>query len=410
MSFLWLTIQSALRVLRRNPLRAGLTMLGIVIGVGAVVGMVSLGQGATASVQREIASLGTNVLIIIPGATTTGGVRGGLGSVSTLTVDDARDIEKRIGDISLVTYASRSVLQVIHEHKNWNTIALGTTTAFPDLRNWPVADGNFFTQADEDAAAKVVVLGKTVADNLFERGEEVIGAQIRVKNVPLRVIGILSPKGQSLSGQDQDDIVVLPFTTAERKVLGTKFLGTVGIIMVATQHRYSIPAAVEEIKELLRARHRIHPAEENDFTIRTMEDVAKTVAGASRTMMVMLLSIASISLVVGGIGIMNILLVSVTERTREIGIRMAVGAKRAHILLQFLVEAIILTAIGGVAGVIFGIAGARLLTRLIGWPTIISSQAVAVAFLFSLAVGIFFGLYPANKASRMNPIDALHYE
>ncbi|MEK6802918.1 MAG: ABC transporter permease [Nitrospirota bacterium] len=410
MSFLWLTIQSALRVLRRNPLRAGLTMLGIVIGVGAVVGMVSLGQGATASVQREIASLGTNVLIIIPGATTTGGVRGGLGSVSTLTVDDARDIEKRIGDISLVTYASRSVLQVIHEHKNWNTIALGTTTAFPDLRNWPVADGNFFTQADEDAAAKVVVLGKTVADNLFERGEEVLGAQIRVKNVPLRVIGILSSKGQSLSGQDQDDIVVLPFTTAERKVLGTKFLGTVGIIMVATQHRYSIPAAVEEIKELLRARHRIHPAEENDFTIRTMEDVAKTVAGASRTMMVMLLSIASISLVVGGIGIMNILLVSVTERTREIGIRMAVGAKRAHILLQFLVEAIILTAIGGVAGVIFGIAGARLLTRLIGWPTIISSQAVAVAFLFSLAVGIFFGLYPANKASRMNPIEALHYE
>jgi putative ABC transport system permease protein len=410
MSFLWLTIQSALRILRRNPLRAGLTMLGIVIGVGAVVGMVSLGQGATASVQREIASLGTNVLIIVPGATTTGGVRGGLGSVSTLTVDDARDIEKRVGDIELVTYASRSVLQVIHEHKNWNTIALGTTTAFSDLRNWPVADSAFFTQADEDAAAKVVVLGKTVAENVFERGEEVIGAQIRIKNVPLRVIGVLSPKGQSLSGQDQDDLVILPFTTAERKVLGTKFLGTVGMIMAATRHRYTVPAAVEEITELLRARHRIHPAEENDFTIRTMEDVAKTVAGASRTMMVMLLSIASISLVVGGIGIMNILLVSVTERTREIGIRMAVGAKRAHILLQFLVEAIILTAIGGVAGVLVGIAGARLLTRLIGWPTIISSQSVAVAFLFSLAVGIFFGLYPANKASRMNPIEALHYE
>ncbi|HAP41480.1 MAG TPA: multidrug ABC transporter substrate-binding protein [Nitrospira sp.] len=410
MSFVWLTILSALRILRRNPLRAGLTMLGIVIGVGAVVGMVSLGQGATASVQREIASLGTNVLIIVPGATTTGGVRGGLGSVSTLTVDDARDIEKRVGDISLVTYASRSVLQVIHEHKNWNTVALGTTTTFTDLRNWPVADGSFFTQADEDSAAKVVVLGKTVADNVFERGEEIIGAQIRMKNVPLRVIGILSPKGQSLSGQDQDDLVVLPFTTAERKVLGTKFLGTVGIIMVATQHRYSIPSAVEEIKELLRARHRIHPAEENDFTIRTMEDVAKTVAGASRTMMVMLLSIASISLLVGGIGIMNILLVSVTERTREIGIRMAVGAKRSHILLQFLVEAIILTAIGGVVGVLLGVAGARVLTRVVGWPTIISSQAVAVAFLFSLAVGIFFGLYPANKASRMNPIEALHYE
>ena len=410
MGFLWLTIQSALRVLRRNPLRAGLTMLGIVIGVGAVVGMVSLGQGATASVQREIASLGTNVLIIVPGATTVGGVRGGLGTVSTLTVDDARDIERKVGDVALVTYATRSVLQVIHDHLNWNTVAIGTTTAYTDLRNWPVAQGDFFTQADEDAATKVAVLGKTVVDNLFERGEEIIGAQIRIKNVPLRVIGVLAPKGQSLSGQDQDDLVILPFSTAERKVLGTKFLGTVGIILVSTQHRYSIPNAVEEIKELLRARHRLHPSEEDDFTIRTMEDVAKTVAGASRTMMVMLLSIASISLIVGGIGIMNILLVSVTERTREIGIRMAVGAKRAHILLQFLVEAVILTAIGGLVGVLVGIAGAKMMTHMIGWPTIISSQAVVVAFFFSLVVGIFFGLYPANKASRMNPIEALHYE
>jgi putative ABC transport system permease protein len=325
-------------------------------------------------------------------------------------VDDARDIERRIGDVALVTYATRSVLQVIHEHMNWNTVALGTTAAFPELRNWPVVQGSFFTQADEEAATKVAVLGKTVVENLFERGEEVIGGQIRIKNVPLRVIGVLAPKGQSLSGQDQDDLVILPFTTAERKVLGTKFLGTVGIIMVSTQHRSSIPNAVEEIKELLRARHRLYPSEEDDFTIRTMEDVAKTVAGASRTMMVMLLSIASISLLVGGIGIMNILLVSVTERTKEIGIRMAVGAKRAHILLQFLVEAIILTAIGGLAGVLFGIAGAKVMTHMIGWPTIISSQAVAVAFFFSLVVGIFFGLYPANKASRMNPIEALHYE
>lgn len=382
MGFLWLTIQSALRVLRRNPLRAGLTMLGIVIGVGAVVAMVGLGQGATLSVQREIASLGTNVMIIIPGATTVSGVRGGLGTVSTLTLDDAKDIERKTGDVSLVTYATRSVLQVVREHKNWNTVALGTTAAFPDLRNWPVAEGSFFTQTDEDAATKVVVIGKTVVDNLFERGEEVIGAQIRIKNVPLRVIGVLAPKGQSLTGQDQDDLVVMPFSTAERKVLGTKFLGTVGIIMVATRHRQTIPGAVEEIKDLLRARHRLHPSEEDDFTIRTMEDVAKTVAGASRTMMIMLLSIASISLVVGGIGIMNILLVSVTERTREIGIRMAVGAKRAHILLQFLIEAMILTAIGGVAGVMFGIVGAKVMTKLVGWPTIISPQAIAVAFFF----------------------------
>lgn len=410
MSFLWLTMLSALRVLRRNPLRAGLTMLGIVIGVAAVVAMVSLGQGATISVQREISSLGTNVLIIIPGATTVSGVRGGLGSLSTLTVDDARDIEKKVGGVNAVTYATRSILQAVHENKNWSTVVLGTTAAFTDIRNWPVAEGTFFTQSDEETGAAVVVLGKTAAYNLFERGEDIVGTQIRIKNVPLRVIGILSSKGQSLSGQDQDDIALLPFSTAERKVLGTKFLGTVGIIMVTTEHRRDIPNAVQDIKELLRSRHRLHPSEEDDFTIRTMEDVAKTITGASRTMMVMLMSIASISLVVGGIGIMNILLVSVTERTHEIGIRMAVGAKRHHILLQFLIEAMILTVIGGVVGILAGIAGARLMTTMVGWPTIISPQAVAIAFAFSVAVGMFFGLYPANKASKLNPIEALHYE
>src|SRR5574341_68700 len=410
MSFLWLTILSALRILRRNPLRAGLTMLGIIIGIGAVVAMVSLGQGATASVQAEIASLGTNVLIVVPGATTVGGVRGGLGSVSTLTVDDAEDIEKKVTNVTTAIYGNRSVLQVIHENKNWSTVVLGTTPEFPDIRSWPVAQGNFFTQSDMDAAAKVTVLGKTAAQNLFDPGEEIIGSQIRIKNVPLRVIGILAPKGQSITGQDQDDLVILPFTTAERKVLGTRFLGTVGIILVATRTRYDIPAVVDDIKDLLRTRHHLHQLEEDDFTIRTMEDIAKTIAGTSRTMMLMLMGIASISLIVGGIGIMNILLVSVTERTREIGLRMAVGAKRAHILLQFLIEAVIMTAIGGALGIGAGIVIARLLTTMIGWPTIISSQAIAVAFLFSLIVGIFFGLYPANKASKLNPIEALRYE
>jgi putative ABC transport system permease protein len=385
-------------------------MLGIIIGIGAVVAMVSLGQGATASVQAEIASLGTNVLIIVPGATTVGGVRGGLGSISTLTVDDAEDIRTKIGTVTTVIYGTRSVLQVIHENKNWSTIVLGTTPEFTDIRNWPVAEGNFFTQSDMDSAAKVVVLGKTAAQNLFEQGEEVVGTQIRIRSVLLRVIGVLSPKGQSTSGQDQDDLVVLPFSTAERKVLGTKFLGTVGIILVATQSHYEIPAVVEDIKELLRARHRLPALEEDDFTIRTMEDIAKTIAGTSRTMMLMLMSVASISLIVGGIGIMNILLVSVTERTKEIGLRMAVGGKRRHILLQFLIEAIIMTAIGGIVGVAAGIGGAKLLTTLVGWPTIISPEAIVIAFLFSLIVGIFFGLYPANKASKMNPIDALHYE
>jgi putative ABC transport system permease protein len=391
-------------------MRAGLTMLGIVIGIAAVVAMVSLGQGATASVQAEISSLGTNVLIIVPGATTVGGVRGGLGSVSTLTVNDAEDIEKKVMNVAMAIYGTRSVLQVIHENKNWSTVVLGTNPEFTDIRSWPVAQGNFFTQSDMDSAAKVVVLGKTAAQNLYETGEDVVGSEIRIRNVPLRVIGILAPKGQSITGQDQDDLVILPFSTAERKVLGTKFLGTVGVILVATQTRQDIPAVVDDIKDLLRTRHHIHPSDEDDFTIRTMEDIAKTIAGTSRTMMLMLMSIASISLIVGGIGIMNILLVSVTERTKEIGLRMAIGAKRRHILLQFLIEAIIMTVIGGVLGVAAGIGGARLLTVMVGWPTIISLQAVVAAFLFSVAVGLFFGLYPANKASKLNPIEALHYE
>ncbi len=410
MTFFWLTMLSALRILRRNPLRAGLTMLGIIIGIGAVIAMVSLGQGATASVQSEISSFGSNVLIIVPGATTVSGVRGGLGTVSTLTVNDADDIQNKIYGITTVIYVSRSVLQVISEYKNWSTVVLGTTPEFIDVRNWPIAQGNFFTHSDMNSAANVVVLGKTAVQNLFEPGDEVVGSQIRIRNVPLRVIGVLASKGQSITGQDQDDLVVLPFSTAERKVLGTRFLGTVGVILADTQSRHDIPVVVDDIRELLRTNHRLHQSDEDDFTIRTMEDIAKTIARTSQTMMFMLMGIASISLIVGGIGIMNILLVSVTERTREIGLRMAVGAKRGHIVLQFLIEAIIMTAIGGALGVGAGIGISRLLTAMIGWPTIIDTTAVIAAFLFSLVVGLFFGLYPANKASKLNPIEALRYE
>ncbi|MDR4465237.1 MAG: ABC transporter permease [Nitrospira sp.] len=385
-------------------------MLGIVIGIAAVIVMVSLGQGATTLVQAEISSLGTNVLIIVPGATSVGGVRGGLGTLSTLTVDDAEEIQNKVYGITTVMYATRSVLQAVSEYKNWSTVILGTTPEFIDVRNWPVAEGNFFTQSDMNSAANVAVLGKTAVQNLFEPGEEVVGSQIRIRNVPLRVIGVLAPKGQSITGQDQDDLVVLPFSTAERKVLGTQFLGTVGVILVGARTQYEIPAVVDDIKDLLRSRHRLHQSEEDDFSIRTMEDIATTIAGTSRTMMYMLMGIASISLIVGGIGIMNILLVSVTERTREIGLRMAVGAKRTHILLQFLIEAILMTAVGGVLGVAAGIGTARLITKLIGWPTIISTEAITASFFFSLIVGLFFGLYPANKASKLKPIEALRYE
>lgn len=410
MNFLLMTIRLAFRVLLANPLRAGLTMLGIIIGVGAVVAMVSLGEGASRLIQSQIASLGTNALIIVPGATTVSGVRSGLGGVSTLTVEDAKDIQRKIPAVADMLYATRAILQAVHEHKNWSTVILGTTPSFPDIREWPLAQGTFFTQSDEDGAAKVAVLGKTAAENLFERGEEILGAQIRIKNVPLRVIGVLASKGQTFMGQDQDDVVIVPFSTAERKVLGTKFLGTVGIIILSATERSFIPQLVRDVRELLRTRHRLQASEEDDFTIRTMDDIAKASAGASRTMMIMLLSIASISLIVGGIGIMNILLVSVSERTREIGVRLAVGAKRRHILLQFLIEAVIMSMVGGLMGVLVGVAGARAATAVAGWPTIVSPQAVAVAFLFSVAVGIFFGLYPANRASRLNPIEALRYE
>ena len=292
LSFFLMTLQQAFRVMGRNRLRSGLTMLGIIIGVGAVVAMVSLGQGASASIQAQIASIGTNVLIVIPGATSVSGIRGGLGGMSTLTVEDARDLAQKVDGVVSMSYAIRDVLQVVHGNKNWRTPAVGTTIAFAVIREWPTAEGTFFTQADEDTAAKVAVIGKTAAENLFERGEEIVGAQIRIKNVPLRVLGVLAPKGQSFMGQDQDDIVVLPFSTAERRVLGTKFLGTIGVIFLSTERADQLLGAVEEIRDLLRVRHRLLPNEDDDFTIRTMDDIAKASEGTSRTMMLMLLGIA----------------------------------------------------------------------------------------------------------------------
>jgi putative ABC transport system permease protein len=409
-TFVWLTVVTALRILGRNRLRAGLTMLGIVIGVGAVIAMVSIGQGARAAVQAQVASMGTNVIIILPGATTVGGVRGGQGGAVTLTVADALELKKRVPLLHETAWAKRDVMQIVNGNKNWNGPVNGISPGYLTIRDWSFVSGGPITQADLDTAARVALVGQTVVENLFDPGEEPVGATIRIKNVPFRVIGVLAPKGQSAQGSDQDDIIFIPFTTAERKVFGTMFLGSVGALFASTDRAEDLPEAVEQIREVLRARHRLQPDQPDDFTVRTQVDIGRVQEGTSQTLTVMLFAIASVSLLVGGIGIMNILLVSVTERTREIGVRMAVGAKRRHILVQFLIEAMTLSLVGGVVGILFGIASARLATVVASWPTIISAESVVVAFLFSLAVGLFFGLYPANKAARLNPIEALRYE
>ena len=409
-AFILLTVTTAFRILNRNRLRAGLTVLGIVIGVGAVIAMVSIGQGAKAAVRAQVASIGTNVIIIIPGTTSTGGVRGGQGTAVTLTVADAQELRKKIPLLVETGWGKRDVLQIVYGNKNWNAPVNGISPSYLTIRDWSFTSGGPFTQADMDVAARVALLGQTVADNLFEPGEEPVGATIRLKNVPFTVIGVLAPKGQSSQGTDQDDVAFIPFTTAERKVVGTLFLGSVGALFASTDRTEDLPQAVEGIREVLRARHRLTPDQPDDFTVRTQVDIAKVQEGTGQTLTIMMFAIASISLLVGGIGIMNILLVSVTERTREIGVRMAVGAKRKHILMQFLIEAMTLSLFGGLLGIVLGIVAARATTVIAGWPTIISMESILIAFFFSLVVGLFFGLYPANKASRLNPIDALRYE
>ena len=409
-AFVWLTVLTAFRILGRNRLRAGLTMLGIVIGVAAVIAMVSIGEGAKRAVQAQIATMGTNVIIIFPGVTSASGVRGSQGSAVTLTVSDALDLKKRIPLLVDTGWARRDVMQSVYGNRNWNGPINGVSPSYLTIRDWSFTSGGPFTQTDMDSAARVALIGQTVVENLFDPGEEPVGAVIRIKNVPFRVIGVLTPKGDSAQGSDQDDVIFIPFSTAERKVFGTSFIGSVGAMFGSTDRIADLPMAVEQIREALRARHRLQAEQNDDFTIRTQVDIGKVQEGTSETLTMMLFAIASVSLLVGGIGIMNILLVSVTERTREIGVRMAVGAKRRHILMQFLIEAMTLSLVGGVLGILFGIAGTKLTTLIAGWPTIISGNVIVTAFLFSLGVGLFFGLYPANKAARLNPIEALRYE
>ena len=410
MTVLWMTVLTALRALRRNKLRSALTMLGIIIGVAAVVTMVSIGRGADAAVQQQIKSLGNDLLMVVPGATTASGVRGGFGTVSTLTTADGTAIGRECPAVAEVAWAKRALVQVVYGNANWSTSGQGVTPSYHLVRDWPLSAGRFFTEREQAGAAPVAVLGQTVVDNLFAGGEDPIGAVIRVKNVPFEVVGVLDRKGQTTWGQDQDDVLMMPFSTAERRTLGTQILGTVDMIYVQAVAGDEVSAAEQQINELLRERHRIQPGEDSDFTVRNLNEVAEASKMASQVMANLLLSVASISLLVGGIGIMNIMLVSVTERTREIGIRMAVGARTRHILVQFLVEAIVVSTIGGMIGVLAGLAGTHLVARLAMWPTLVSGPAIAVAFSFSALVGIVFGFYPAKRAAGLDPIAALRAE
>jgi ABC-type antimicrobial peptide transport system permease subunit len=405
-----MSLRTALRALRRNLLRSALTMLGIVIGVAAVITMVSLGQGANAAVQQQMQSLGTDLLMVIPGATTAAGVRSGYGGVSTLTLADGKAIARDCPAAAEVSWMRRQVVQVVAGDQNWSTVAQGVSPAYARIRNWSLLAGDFFTERDEATAQRVAVLGQTVVQNLFGLGVDPVGETIRIRDVPFRVVGSLSAKGQTAFGQDQDDVVLMPFSTAERRTLGAKILGSVDMIFVKASASDQIETATEQINALLHERHRIQQSEENDFTVRSLNDMAKASESASRVMASLLLGVASISLLVGGIGIMNILLVSVTERTREIGIRMAVGARQRHILLQFLVEAVALSVAGGIVGVMLGAGAALLLSKLAGWPALLSPAAIAGSVLFSAAVGVFFGFYPARRAARLDPIAALRYE
>ena len=396
----------ALRALRKNKLRSLLTVLGVVIGVCAVITLVNMGGGAQISIEKAISGLGTNLLIVFPGSVTKGGMRAGFGTVITLIPDDARAIQEECSAIQMVSPVVSSVAQVVFQNQNWGTSILGVDLDYQRIKNWPVAPGKFFTQQDVKAATKVCVLGKTVAEKLFG-GQNPVGHIIRIKRIPFRVLGVLTPKGQTAFGQDQDDTIVVPYTTAQKRLVGIPYLT---MVMASAVSMDLMDDAQEQIRNLLRHRHQIKEGDEDDFRVRNLADLTAVFSTITGILTLLLGSIASISLVVGGIGIMNIMLVSVTERTREIGIRMSVGAKSRDILLQFLFEAVLLSLMGGVIGIFLGIGLTSSISYFTGWPTPVSFYAILIAFLFASGVGIFFGLYPARKASRMNPIDALRYE
>jgi putative ABC transport system permease protein len=403
------SLRIALRALMVNKMRSILTMLGIIIGVSAVIAMIAVGSGAKARIAEQIASMGSNLLIVLSGSSTSGGMRWGSGTVPTLTVDDSKAILSEVPSVKYVAPNLQGVAQVVYGNQNWSTSVNGTTPEVLDIREWPIVSGRPFTQQDVDGATKVCLLGKTVVDNLFG-GIDPVGQIIRIKNVPFTVVGVLGSKGQTTFGQDQDDTIFVPLTTAQKRLFGMQFPGMVRVIAVQAKEPELMKEAEDQINALLRQRHRIQPSQDNDFTVRNLTEVMASAQQSANVMSLLLGAIASISLIVGGIGIMNIMLVSVTERTREIGIRIAVGAKSKDILLQFLIESLVLSLIGGLLGITIGIGGTYILSSFTQWPTLLSIQAIFLAFFFAGSVGVFFGFYPARKASLLDPIEALRYE
>jgi len=399
-------LKIALRALARNKARSVLTMLGIVIGVAAVIAMVSLGQGAQEQVAQQIASMGTNLLVVQAGSQNSGGVRGGAGTTTTLTPEDVAAILREAPAVGAATPSVNASVTLVYGNQNWATRAEGAGTSFLEIRSRAVASGSFFTDADVASAARVAVIGQTVANQLFP-GMDPVGQMMRVRNLPFRVIGVLEAKGQTSFGQDQDDTLVVPYTTAMKKLLSVTYIPTAYVSAVSGD---ATAEAEQEITEILHSRHNIRQGQPDDFTVRNLSDVADTAKETTRVMTLLLGGIAAVSLLVGGIGIMNIMLVSVTERTREIGIRMAVGARTKQVQSQFLIESVVLGLAGGLGGILFGVAASYILSAVFSWPSLISPLAVAGSALFSIAIGVFFGYYPARKAANLDPIEALRFE
>ena len=408
---LWQSVRIAGRALRVNKLRSVLTMLGIIIGVAAVIAMVGVGSGAKARVAEQIQSLGSNLIIVLSGSVTSSGTRLGTGSQLTISEDDAAAIAREVPLVQVASPSVRGTAQVVYGNLNWATVIQGVTPDYSEARDWPVTDGRGINPEDVEGATKIALVGQTTALNLFGEAEP-LGQIIRIKKVPFTVVGLLSRKGQNSWGQDQDDVIMIPISTAKKKVLGASQANprAVGSISVKVRPDEDMAEAEDQIRALLRQRHRLQPFQDDDFWLRNLSEVLQAQEQQQQVMSYLLAAIASVSLLIGGIGIMNIMLVSVTERTREIGLRMAVGARRRHILLQFLIEAVTLSLIGGIIGIALGLGGSRAISYFAEWRTLVAPESIVIAFGFAAGIGIFFGFYPARKASRLDPIEALRYE